>query len=71
MLLSVETIMTIGYGYRYPTEQCTGGWLMLTLQAMLNIAIQGVLVSVVYVKMSNPFSYGTTSMFSKNAVVRS
>lgn len=69
MLLSMETITTIGYGYRYPTEKCQGGWILLMLQVLLGIAIQGVLVSTVYVKISKPFSHITTSIFSKCAVV--
>lgn len=68
MLLSIETVTTIGYGYRYPTEYCQGGWIMLMLQALLNVFIQGALVSTVYVKITIPFT--NTSVFSKKAVVR-
>ncbi|KAJ8962834.1 hypothetical protein NQ318_001234, partial [Aromia moschata] len=69
VLLSAETITTIGYGYRYPTESCRGGWVLLMLQALLGVAIQGALISSVYVKTSKPFLNRTTSLFSKTAVI--
>ncbi|CAH1163836.1 unnamed protein product [Phaedon cochleariae] len=69
ILLSVETITTIGYGYRVPTEHCQGTWVLLTLQAMLSVAIQGALVSSVYVKISKPFTNISSSIFSKKAVI--
>ncbi|KAG5872568.1 hypothetical protein JTB14_033985 [Gonioctena quinquepunctata] len=69
ILLSVETITTIGYGYRYPTENCEGGWILFILQAILSVAIQGALVSTVYVKISIPFKTLSLSIFSKNAVI--
>ncbi|CAG9764520.1 unnamed protein product [Ceutorhynchus assimilis] len=68
LLLSIETMTTIGYGYRYPTEHCTGGWVLLMLQAIFNTCVQGALVSAVYVKTSKPFTK-SSSIFSKNAVV--
>lgn len=67
LLLSIETMTTIGYGYRYPTEHCIGGWMLLTLQSIFNICVQGALVSAVYVKTSKPFT--SSSLFSKKAVV--
>ncbi|XP_050311844.1 G protein-activated inward rectifier potassium channel 2-like isoform X2 [Anthonomus grandis grandis] len=67
LLLSIETMTTIGYGYRFPTEHCTGGWVLLMLQSMFNIVVQGALVSAVYVKTSKPFTK-SSSLFSKKAV---
>ncbi|XP_072387300.1 inward rectifier potassium channel 2-like [Diabrotica undecimpunctata] len=68
-LLSAETITTIGYGYRYPSEQCNFGWFMLVSQVVLSVAIQGTLVSVVYVKITKPITTSSTSVFSKKAVI--
>ncbi|XP_066152318.1 G protein-activated inward rectifier potassium channel 4-like isoform X1 [Euwallacea fornicatus] len=68
LLLSIETMTTIGYGYRYPTEHCVGGWVLLMLQAIFNTFVQGALVSVVYVKTSKPFT-NSSAIFSKSAVV--
>ncbi|KAL1502010.1 hypothetical protein ABEB36_007223 [Hypothenemus hampei] len=67
-LLSIETMTTVGYGYRYPTEHCVGGWVLLMLQAIFNTCVQGALVSAVYVKTSKPFTK-SSSIFSKKAVV--
>ncbi|ENN83401.1 hypothetical protein YQE_00240, partial [Dendroctonus ponderosae] len=69
LLLSIETMTTVGYGYRYPTEHCVGGWVLLMLQAIFNTCVQGALVSAVYVKTSKPFTK-SSSLFSKKAVVR-
>ncbi|KAH1000985.1 hypothetical protein HUJ04_013250, partial [Dendroctonus ponderosae] len=68
LLLSIETMTTVGYGYRYPTEHCVGGWVLLMLQAIFNTCVQGALVSAVYVKTSKPFTK-SSSLFSKKAVV--
>ncbi|KAF7277858.1 G protein-activated inward rectifier potassium channel 3-like [Rhynchophorus ferrugineus] len=68
LLLSIETMTTIGYGYRYPSEHCVGGWSLLMLQALFNTFVQGALVSAVYVKTSKPFAK-SSSLFSKRAVV--
>ncbi|XP_060527542.1 ATP-sensitive inward rectifier potassium channel 11-like isoform X2 [Cylas formicarius] len=69
LLLSIETMTTIGYGYRYPTEHCTGGWVLLLFQTLLSVFVQGALVSVVYVKTSKPFTNISSSLFSKRAVI--
>lgn len=68
LLLSIETMTTIGYGYRYPSEHCIGGWFLLMMQAIFNTFVQGALVSAVYAKTSKPFTKAS-SLFSKRAVV--
>lgn len=68
VLLSIETIMTIGYGYRYPTEKCGKGWIITVLQVFVSTALQGGLISAVYVKISKPFT--RNALFSDKAVVR-
>lgn len=70
LLLSIETITTIGFGYYYPTEKCSHAWLVLTLESMVNIGLQGVLISAVYVKIAKPYTKMSNSLFSKRAVVR-
>ncbi|RZB40976.1 IRK domain containing protein, partial [Asbolus verrucosus] len=69
ILLSMETMLTIGYGYRYPTENCIQGWILPFLQALVSVGIQGVLISAVYVKISKPFTKNTVGLFSRKAVV--
>lgn len=43
---------------------------MLLLQAFVSIFIQGALVGVVYVKITKPFTFKASHVFSKSAVVR-
>lgn len=67
-ILVVETMTTIGTGAITPTD-CHSGWIMMTLQAVTSIAIEGALVSAVYVKMSRPTNKDCTKHFSKKAIV--
>lgn len=69
LLLSIESITSIGYGYRYPTESCKEVWLIHVFQALCNIALQGILVSAVYVKITMPVKKVLHCIFSKSAVV--
>ena len=69
VLLSIETMLTIGYGYRYPTEKCIQGWIVPFLQALISVGIQGALVSAIYVKISKPVKKNVLGLFSKKAVV--
>lgn len=68
LILVVETITTIGSGGIYPTE-CHSGWIIIIFQAVAGVAIEGALVSAVFVKMSRPRSKDTTKTFSKKALV--
>lgn len=68
LLLSIETITTIGFGVIYPTD-CHEGWVIITLQALVGVAIEGALVTAVYVKLTRPATKNTLRMFSKKAVV--
>lgn len=68
LLLSIETLTTIGFGEIYPTD-CHEGWVILTLQGIVGVAIEGALVTAVYVKLARPFSKQQLHLFSKNAVV--
>nr|XP_022911944.1 G protein-activated inward rectifier potassium channel 3-like [Onthophagus taurus] len=68
LLLSIETLTTIGYGSIYPNE-CQPGWIIITLQAITGVAIEGALVTAVFVKMSRPYNKHPIKHFSKKAVV--
>lgn len=68
LLLSIETITTIGFGVIYPTD-CHEGWVIMTLQALVGVAIEGALVTAVYVKMARPDTKDTLRMFSRTAIV--
>lgn len=52
----------------YPTD-CHEGWIIITLQALVGVAIEGALVAAIYVKMSRPVVKDTINLFSKKAVV--
>lgn len=69
IMLSMETILTTGYGYRYPTEHCQHGWLIMFLQALVSIGIEGAMVTLVYVKIAKPFTRNALGIFSRKAVV--
>lgn len=68
LLLSIATLSTIGYGTQYPTE-CQPTWMVITLQALTSITIEGALVTAVFVKMSSPSNKSPMRLFSKKAVV--
>lgn len=69
LILSIETITTIGTGFIYPTD-CHEGWIIITLQAMVGVVIEGVLIIAVYAKMSRPIYKDNVNLFSKKAIVR-
>lgn len=69
LLLSIETLTTIGFGTIYP-NYCGGSLVALTLQALTGVAIEGVLVTAVYIKMSRPhMTQYQLHVFSKKAVI--
>ncbi|KAI4467358.1 inward rectifier potassium channel [Holotrichia oblita] len=68
LLLSMTTLNTIGYGVQYPTE-CQPSWMVLTLQALTSVAIEGALITAVFVKMSKPNNRSPLKIFSRKAVL--
>lgn len=68
LLLSIESITTTGYGYVYPTDHCKMAWLVLTLNTLVVIVIDGAFFTVVYVKISKPINKDVVK-FSRRAVV--
>lgn len=68
LILVVDTMTTIGTGSITPTD-CQNGWIMMTLLALTSVAIEGALVSAVFVKMSRPNTKDCIRQFSKKAVV--
>ncbi|UYV76517.1 irk-2 [Cordylochernes scorpioides] len=68
-LFSVESQHTIGYGYRYPHEECPEGFIVLCLQAIMGVLIQCITVSVLYAKFTRPQRRSHSIKFSKNCVI--
>lgn len=69
LLLSIESITTTGYGYLYPTEHCTIAWIILTLNTIVMILLDGAFISVVILKICKPLKKDAKSIFSRNSVV--
>ncbi|GLV40098.1 Inwardly rectifying potassium channel 2 [Carabus blaptoides fortunei] len=69
LLMSIETQTTIGYGSRYPTENCPEGIFMLCLQMILGIGMEGAILGMFYVKMTRPGSRDSLKLFSRIAVI--
>lgn len=68
-LFSLESQHTIGYGYRYITDQCPEGVILLCVQSIVGLVIQALMVSVVFTKLARPKKRAQTLMFSRNAVI--
>lgn len=69
LLLSIETLTTVGFGSTYPLHYCSHVWIILMLETLANVTINGALVTVVYVKVTRPLTKDSTRVFSKRAVV--
>ncbi|XP_054711920.1 G protein-activated inward rectifier potassium channel 3-like [Uloborus diversus] len=68
-LFSVESQHTIGYGFRYTTEECPEGVFMMCIQSVTGVMIQCLVAGMVFAKLSRPKKRSQTLMFSRYAVV--
>ncbi|XP_069803834.1 ATP-sensitive inward rectifier potassium channel 1 [Dendropsophus ebraccatus] len=68
-LFSLETQVTIGYGFRCVTEQCGTAIFLLIAQSILGVIINSFMCGAILAKISRPKKRGKTITFSKNAVV--
>ncbi|CAJ0927906.1 unnamed protein product, partial [Mesorhabditis belari] len=68
-LFSFATQTTIGYGYRYPTDQCPLVVLAMSVQFMWGILSQTLMAGVIFSKLARPIKRAATLIFSKNAVI--
>ncbi|XP_036603757.1 ATP-sensitive inward rectifier potassium channel 1 [Trichosurus vulpecula] len=68
-LFSLETQVTIGYGYRYVTEQCGTAVFLLVFQSILGVMISSFMCGAILAKISRPKKRAKTITFSKNAVI--
>lgn len=69
LLFSIETQMGIGFGNKYPTEECPEAVLIVVLQSIVGVAIEGAMVGIVFAKMTRPPTISSELKFSKNASV--
>lgn len=68
-LFSLETQHTIGYGFRYISEECPEAIIVLLVQSIVGVLIQCFVVGMVFSKISRPTKRGRTLVFSKLAVI--
>ena len=68
-LFSLETQHTIGYGYRYISDQCTEAVILLCVQSIVGLVIQALMVSIVFAKLARPKKRAQTLLFSRSAVI--
>uniref|UniRef100_UPI00359002EC G protein-activated inward rectifier potassium channel 1-like n=1 Tax=Myxine glutinosa TaxID=7769 RepID=UPI00359002EC len=68
-LFFLETEATIGYGYRYITDECPAGIMLFLVQVLLGSIVDAFLVGCIYIKMSQPKRRAETLLFSESAVV--
>ncbi|XP_072282686.1 ATP-sensitive inward rectifier potassium channel 1 [Pyxicephalus adspersus] len=68
-LFSLETQVTIGYGFRCVTEQCGTAIFLLVFQSILGVIINSFMCGAILAKISRPKKRAKTITFSKNAVI--
>ncbi|KAK7111482.1 G protein-activated inward rectifier potassium channel 4-like [Littorina saxatilis] len=68
-LFSIETMATIGYGWRSPSEECPGVYLAVMLQSVIGAGLQFALASLVVSKTRRANRRSWTILFSNTAVV--
>ena len=68
-LFSLETQMTIGYGYKYLANGCRFGVFLLIVQCVVGLLIDSFLLGLVFTKLSRPRNRRRTLVFSDYAVI--
>ena len=68
-LFSLETQQTIGYGTRAITKNCPEGSLLLIVQTIFGMAVDSVLLGLVFAKLARPNKRSSTIVFSENAAI--
>ncbi|CAH2098511.1 unnamed protein product [Euphydryas editha] len=69
LMMSVETQMTIGYGVRYPNEECPEAIFVMVLEIVVGTALSGGLSSLLFTKLVRPSRHLPAVGFSKKATV--
>ncbi|XP_077481982.1 inward rectifier potassium channel 2-like isoform X2 [Stigmatopora argus] len=68
-LFSVETQTTIGYGYRYVTDECPAAVFAVVFQSIVGCVIDAFVIGAIMAKMAKPKKRNETLVFSHNATV--
>ncbi|CAG5006702.1 unnamed protein product [Parnassius apollo] len=69
LMMSVETQMTIGYGVRYPSEECPEAIIIMVMEIVAGTALSGGLSSLLYTKLVRPNRQVSFVGFSRKATV--
>ncbi|CAK1547577.1 unnamed protein product [Leptosia nina] len=69
LMMAVETQMTIGYGVRYPNEECPEAIIVMVLEIVAGTALSGGLTSLLFTKLIRPNKHVCSVGFSKKATV--
>ena len=69
-LFSVETQMTIGYGFKYITNECHLAIFIIIIQCVCGLLIDSFLLGLIFTKLSRPRNRRRTLIFSDCAVIR-
>ncbi|XP_048487298.1 G protein-activated inward rectifier potassium channel 3-like [Plutella xylostella] len=69
LMMAVETQMTIGYGTRFPNEECPEAIIIMVLEIVAGTALSGGLTSLLFTKLVRPNRHVTSVGFSKKATV--
>jgi hypothetical protein len=69
--LSMETMVTIGYGVPDPYYNgCWEGTIVITVQSILQFFLNAAIIGTVFVRLTRPQNRANTVLFSKKAVIR-
>ncbi|KAK6173726.1 hypothetical protein SNE40_017132 [Patella caerulea] len=69
ILFSIETQTTIGYGFRYVSEECSLGVFLLVVQSIFGAMLQALIAGTILAKIQSPTKRAKTVIFSKWACI--
>ena len=62
--------MTIGFGFKYITNECKSGIIVVIIQCVLGLLLDSFLLGLIFTKLSRPRNRRRTLLFSDCAVIR-
>jgi hypothetical protein len=68
-LFSIETQMTIGFGFRYPSSACAAGIFLIVIQSVVGLVLDSFLLGLIFAKITRPRNRRKTIFFSNKAVI--
>lgn len=66
-MLKIQT--TVGFGERYPNEECPEAIFMMLCQIICGIALDGAMIGIIYAKLTRPPRKHFDFKFSRKAVI--